>query len=109
MDKRAKKIRDLNDSFRRNGVGGRIIATRAIAELPESEFNQIFAIVKTYDDFERVGNPYGENDFGAFDHNGERILWKIDYYDKSMEYGSEDPSDPAVTMRVLTILYAHEY
>jgi hypothetical protein len=26
------------------------------------------------------------NDFGAFDHAGKRIFWKIDYYDQALEY-----------------------
>jgi hypothetical protein len=38
--------------------------------------------------------PHGERDFGAFEHNGHRIFWKIDYYNQSLTLGSEDPSDP---------------
>ena len=40
----------------------------------------------------------------------EKIVWKIDYYaDKSCRFGSEDPSDPAQSFRVLTIMLAPEY
>ena len=54
-------------------------------------------------------DPHGERDFGVFEHNGERISWKIYYYAPDMEHGSEDPSDPAQTVRVLTIMLASEY
>jgi Protein of unknown function (DUF3768) len=60
-----------------------------------------------------VRYPYGEHDFGAFtfDHEGEslRIFWKIDYYAPDLLHGSEDPADPAQTIRVLTIMLAEEY
>ena len=46
---------------------------------------------------------------GKIEHNGEAILWKVDYYDKAMQYGSDDPSDQNKTTRVLTILLADEY
>ena len=47
-------------------------------------------------------------DTGAFEHNGERVFWKIDCYDRAMEFGSEDPADPQKTTRVLTIMLAGE-
>ena len=40
---------------------------------------------------------------------GEKIFWKIDYYDPLYQFGSEDPNDPAKTGRLLTILLAEEY
>jgi hypothetical protein len=63
-------------------------------------------------DFRRLppdNDPQGERDFGAFEHNGDRIFWKIDYYAHDMEHGSEDASDPRQTVRVLTIMLASEY
>ncbi|MEM9501614.1 MAG: DUF3768 domain-containing protein [Pseudomonadota bacterium] len=46
---------------------------------------------------------------GAFDHDGQRIFWKIDYYGPDIMSGSEDPSDPDATRRVLSIIRASEY
>ena len=54
-------------------------------------------------------DPYGEHDFGSFHVAGHHVFWKIDYYDQGMEGGSEDPSDPAKTQRVLTVMLASEY
>ena len=44
----------------------------------------------------RGDNPYGEHDFGAFDYDGFfRVYWKISYYDKNLEFHSEDPTTRA--------------
>ena len=37
-------------------------------------------------------DPYGERDFGAFDLAGQRLFWKIDYYDRDLRAGSENPA-----------------
>jgi hypothetical protein len=65
--------------------------------------------VTTFDDFTPDNDPYGEHDFGSFEADGHKVFFKIDYYDKALAYGSENPADPAVTERVLTIMLASEY
>ena len=107
---KTEKIAQLNDLARTAmGVACRLIQTSGISALPPAEQSAIREQVETFNDFKEGDNPYGERDFGAFDHNGQKVFWKIDYYDKTMEFGSDDPSDPKQTTRVLTIMFAREY
>jgi Protein of unknown function (DUF3768) len=36
--------------------------------------------VELFDSFTEDNEPHGEHDFGAFEHEGQRVFWKIDYY-----------------------------
>ena len=56
-----------------------------------------------------TNDPHGEHDFGSFALAGRKFFWKIDAYDADMQFGSEDPTDPEKTTRVLTIMLAEEY
>ena len=103
-------IAELNDLCRNAmGIGGRVFQTSGIQALSPAEQSAIREKVETFDAFTADNDPYGERDFGAFEHNGQRIFWKIDYYDSTLTKGSEDPSDPRQTVRVLTIMLASEY
>jgi hypothetical protein len=106
---RRARIRELNDDTRRLLTDGSVYVTRGITALPVEDQALIFSRVCSFDEFTPDNDPYGEHDFGAFDHNGIRIFWKIDCYDIDDRYGSPDPADPSVTHRVLTILLADEY
>jgi hypothetical protein len=64
---------------------------------------------ETFDAFTSDNDPRGEHDFGNFEVGGKRFLRKIDYYDRALEFGSDDPSDTKKTTRVLTIMFAEEY
>jgi hypothetical protein len=109
----SEKIAQLNDAHRQKlwmpPNGGRTVATSGIASLGRGALAAIMLKVAEFKDFTEGDNPYGERDFGAFDFAGQKIFWKIDYYDRQLDGGSEDPSNPAVTKRVLTILLASEY
>jgi hypothetical protein len=105
-----KRIAELNDLCRTAmGVAGRLVQTCGISAFPVADQSAIREQVENFDAFTPDNDPHGERDFGAFEHNGERIFWKIDYYGTTLTYGSEDPSDPKQTVRVLTIMLASEY
>ena len=82
--------------------------TSGIVTLPDDLVQKIVASVQSYLLFCPDNDPHGEHDFGSIELLGSKFFWKIDYYDKSLQAGSEDPSDPAMTTRVLTIMRADE-
>lgn len=104
-----KKIRELNDAFRTTFVGGRIVMTAGVNALDIIKQIALSHAIRTFDKFDLSNDPHHEHDFGSILFDGEKIYWKIDYYDKNMEFGSPDPSDPAVTTRVMTVMLASEY
>ena len=104
-----QRIAELNDAFRQTLLGGAVYLTRGIAATPPSSQDAIIAQVRAFDDFTPENDPYGEHDFGTFEFAGRIIYWKIDCYDRSLQFGSPDPADPDATKRVLTILFAEEY
>ncbi len=106
----AARVRELNDAFRKAPQSrGKLCLTRSIAAMPLSTQLAIIHRVMEFDAFTEDNDPYQEHNFGAIDFNGEKIFWKIDYYDLACEFGSDNPSDPAQTTRVLTIMLASEY
>jgi hypothetical protein len=105
----AERIRDLNDAFRRSFTGGKVMMTAGIAAMTDAMRAEVFDRVRTFEGFNADNDPHGEHDFGNFEIGGRKLFWKIDHYDAAMEFGSEDPSDPSKTTRVLTIMLASEY
>ena len=106
---RVRIIRDLNDNFRRTGVGGRIMLTIGIRELGERAVHEIVGKIRKFSDFNENNDPHAEHDLGSITYNGVKVLWKVDYYDRNLEFGSPDPSDASTTTRVMTIMCADEY
>lgn len=106
-----ERIAQLNDLARQAmGAACRAVSTPGIRALPAAVQSDIRERVEKFDAFTEGNNPYGERDFGAIDYDGFfRVLWKIDYFDRGLEFASEDPADPAQTVRVLTIMLAEEY
>jgi hypothetical protein len=104
-------IQQLNDAFRTSLSAdlGRVVMTSGVARLEAETIALILDAVRTYDRFGEDIDPYGEHDMGRFTIDGEGYYWKIDYYDRNLEFHSPDPDDPSVTIRVLTIMRVEEY
>jgi len=103
------RIRTLNDELRRSLAGGVLMMTAGVIGLGRAKQMAILDAVAAFDSFDADNDPYGEGDFGALQVESERILFKIDYFDRSLTGHSPDPADPSVTTRVLTIMLAEEY
>ena len=100
-------IAALNDHARRSFTGCRVVITQSVQAL--DNLADLLDQVRRFDAFTPDNDPYGEHDFGSLRHAAETIFWKFDYYDVDLQMHSPDPSDPAVTTRVLTIMLADEY
>jgi len=109
MTANATRIRALNDEFRQSLKGGMAVITPGVAALGPEAVERIVATVMTYNDFCPDNDPYGEHDAGFLDVGAERIMFKIDYYTKDLQSHSPDPTNPAVTQRVMTLMLMAEY
>ena len=109
MTTKTDQIRVLNDELRRHLAVGIAVITPGIAALGLEAVERIVKTIAVYDDFCHANDPHEEHDFGAFDAEGKTIMFKIDYFDRTLTHHPPDPSDPSVTERVITIMLAEEY
>lgn len=109
MNAQTARIRELNDNLRKNLTGGHVLMTPGIAALGPESVERVVKAITVFDDFCNENDPFSEHDFGALDVDGKRIFFKIDAYDKTFSFASPDPTNPAVTERVITLMLADEY
>lgn len=109
MSSDTDRIRMLNDELRQHLLGGAAVMTPGIAALGADAVSRLIQTIATFDDFCTANDPHGEHDFGAFDFDGTPVIFKIDYYDKELQFQSPDPANAAVTERVITLMLAEEY
>lgn len=98
----AERIAERNDTFRK---GETMSVSQGVFNL--QDVLGLIRAVREYKDFSEDNNPYGEHDFGSLDWEGQKIFWKIDYYDERFE-GWADPLSNEVE-RVLTVYLAEEH
>ena len=106
---RAEVIAQLNDTLRKTGTGGTVMVTQAVVSLPGFDAAALAAAVAAYEAFDPDNDLHGERDFGDLTLWGADMLWKIDYYDASLQFGSDDPASDKVTRRVLTVMLSEDY
>ena len=106
---KSARIRELNDQLRCKGIGGRVLITRGIEALGPDGARDVLTAVAGFNDFSEDNDPWGEHDCAVLTVNGHRVIFKIDYYDRDLQFHSPDASDPAVTERVLTVMLSEEY
>ena len=112
----------MNDALRENihtiTTGkNRVVMTPGIAHLigdttlfrGHRQRAELIVLIRDFDAFTAENDPYNEHDFGSFVFLETECFWKIDYFDETLDYGSDDPADEEKTVRVLTILTAREY
>jgi len=114
MTNQTQKIRELNDAFRQGcqSVTCQIVITRSIADLlEESETapENLMHMVRNYDNFTEKNDSHDEHHSGSFELAGYPCFWKIDYYDPTLRWGSENGADISKTRRVLTVMLADEF
>src|SRR4051794_26871357 len=98
------RIRALNDTLRRHGMGGRTLLTRGLSSLPTDDLSAVLWAVTKFDAFTDDMDPYGEHDFGSFEIHGYRIFFKIDGGDVALV----GDNNAVGSGRVMTIMLAEE-
>ena len=116
----ASVIAAQNDAFRRlaclglapdQPIQGRLLVTRSLMEAGDGFMAEAVTATGQFDTFAPENDPAGWHDFGAVTIRGETVFWKIDLYEAGSDfrYGAEAPDNPETTMRVLTIMMAHDW
>ena len=111
MPDTSNTLQRMNDRFRSQIAINRqgAFITSGVAALGWEQVQRIVRTVATFDDFCHRNDPHSEHDFGAFDVDGIQIFFKIDYYDRELAFHSPDPTNPDLTVRIITIMLASEY
>lgn len=111
MSDRQSRIAALNDRVRLGrDPNARIVMTAtclaALAgdDRPMSEVLAQAKLLSALRHYVFQPDDGGERARGAFAIGPVRVRFTIDYYHRSLEWGSDDPADPEQTTRVLTVM-----
>jgi Protein of unknown function (DUF3768) len=105
----SSRIQYLNDNHRLQMPSGQVFLTAALAALEDRSKAKIIQTVRLFTAFTEDNDPHGEHDMAFFEVDGTRCFFKLDYYDLTMQFGSEKPWRADLTKRILTIGLAEDY
>ena len=92
---------------------GFITMTQGVAAAPGEFWLKVLAKLASLrpKDFPAGDDPYRERDFAAFEVEGEKLYFKIDYFQRGSNHlaGAENPENAETTERVLTVMLREEY
>lgn len=104
-----ERIRILNDHLRCLHRGGMVVISRGIAAMPRKVWAEVILAVAKFEAFTPDNDPYGEHDCAVVEAASMSVIFKIDYFDPTLLHHSDDPTDPSLTRRVMTIMLTEEY
>ncbi|TRD17300.1 DUF3768 domain-containing protein [Palleronia caenipelagi] len=116
-----RKVASQNDAFRRHvclgaawpegipALEGQMVMTPGVRALGRLAVEACRPMVGRAAEFDPDNDPDGYHDFGAVEVFGTKVWWKLDAHDRNYAFGSDDPSDPDQTARVLTLLLPGEW
>lgn len=115
----ATLVAEQNDQFRRwhclgerkpgGFVPGKMVWTASF-EAREADFKRAaLKAIGEIEEFAAENDPARFHEFGAVEIDGETVWFKVDYFDKTYEWGAEDPSDLQNTCRVMTIMFPSDW
>ena len=112
----AVKIAEQNDRFRAgltkgnaSDLRGQVVVTSAVNAMGRDFVTAALMAVAGDSTFTPDNDPYGDHGFGSVTVLTIKLFWKFDLYDEELVYGSPAPANPAVTRRVLTIMFPSDY
>jgi hypothetical protein len=80
-----------------------LILTQGVQALHERLLAELFEKVKTFSEFNKSNDVYGERNFGTVSVERVNYFWKYDFYDETYSFYKPNGN------RVLTLMRADEY
>jgi len=117
IDDANQLIRIQNDQARRERVSSsktksvpcKVVFSATLKQLGCEQMRHMCRTVANQEIAQDQVHIYSEHDFGLVRYGTDKLIWTIDYVSKKTGFSAEDPADLEDTVRVLSIMYDHEY